>query len=348
VRRLLAAVGLLLAGALPAAGTSMSTMPSLKLVKAKPASATRRETTTGSFFPSRMLPLGFEVGGRLAVSRVHKGENVRAGQLLGLLDPEIVNAQVAQAEAGVQAAEAAAALAEDVAQRNEKLKTEGGVSDLQQRSAQTQAKQAEAQVLAAKAALAQAKAARRRHDLKAPFAGTLIDAPDQTGGMVGPGMPVYILQDLDPLVVKTTIPEHLRPMVKPGLKVRVESVAAPVSTDDAVVKVVLPSADPQTRRVPVEVTVPNPKGKFVANTLARVIIPVSEQGDAYTIPSTALGTTGGEHVFVVDGKSVLHRVPVTVLERTRQEVTLLAERPLDKVVDYPSSSLSEGMKVTTH
>jgi RND family efflux transporter MFP subunit len=332
---------------LAAAETSMSVAPSLKMAKAKHASGTTHETITGSFFPSKMLPLGFEVGGRLAVSRVQKGDTVRAGQLLGLLDPEIVNAQVAQAEAGVAAAEAAAALAEDVAGRNLKLKDEGGVSDLQNRSAQTQAKQAQAQVLAAKAQLAQVRAARRRHDLKAPFAGTLIDAPEQTGGMVGPGLPVYILQQLDPLVVKTTIPEHLKAVVKAGLKVRVESVGAPVATDDAVVRLVLPSADPQTRRVPVEVVVPNPKGEFVANTLARVILPLGASKQAFEIPSTALGNTGGEHVFVVDAQGKLKRVPVTVLERTRTSVTLLSGQPLDQVVDYPTSSLVEGAKVTT-
>jgi len=113
------------------------------------------------------------------------------------------------------------------------------------------------------------------------------------------------------------------------------------------VKAVVPSADPQTRRVPVEVTVPNPKGKFVANALARVTFPVGAEAAAFVIPSTALGTTGGEHVFAVDAKGVLHRVPVTVLERTRETVTLLSEQPLDTIVDYPTSALVDGTTVSS-
>jgi len=85
--------------------------------------------------PSKLVPLGFEVGGRLARTRAQKGEVVKADQLLGQLDPEIADAQVAQAEAAVAAAEAQANIAADVADRNQKLQTEGSVSDVQSKSA---------------------------------------------------------------------------------------------------------------------------------------------------------------------------------------------------------------------
>ncbi len=53
-----------------------------------------------------------------------------------------------------------------------------------------QGKQAEAGLAAARAQLAQARAGRKRHDLKTTISGTVIDAPDNTGGLIGPGMPV--------------------------------------------------------------------------------------------------------------------------------------------------------------
>lgn len=318
----------------------------LKYVKATPVRTTSKDSYTGQLFPSKLLPLGFEVGGRLAVSRVSKGEVVRAGQLLGSLDTEIIDAQVAQAQAGVEAAEAGAAMATDVAGRQEKLKDEGSVSDVQSRGAATQSKQAQAQLLMAKAQLAQAQAGRRKHDLRALFAGTVIDAPDNAGGMVGPGTPVYVVMQLDPLTLKTTVPESVRAAVKPGLKVHVESVGSDAATDDAAVKVVISSADPATRRIPVEITVPNAGGRFVANTLARATLPLGEERPAYLIPSTALGTTGGEHVFTVDAGGALKRVPVTVLERTATQTTVTTPEPLREVVDFPTSALVEGTRVT--
>lgn len=322
------------------------TAPQVRIVAARPVTASTRESVTGQLGPSRLLPLAFEVGGRLQVSRVSKGDVVKAGQSLGNLDPEIINAQVAQAEAGLLAAEAGAALALDVATRNEKLKAEGSVSDLQFKQTDTQAKAAKAQVAQAQAGVAQAHAGQRRHFLTAPFAATVVDAPDNTGGMVGPGMPVYVLMQLDPLVLKVTVPEKIRESIKAGLKVRVEATGSGSATDDAVVKVVLPSADPQTRRVPLEITVPNTDGRFVANTLARVTISLGEPKPAVVIPSTALASTGGEHVFSVDDSGALRRVAVKVMERGNTTLTVTTEVPVKQVVDYPTSALIEGSKVT--
>jgi RND family efflux transporter MFP subunit len=321
-------------------------VPGLRLVPARAVNASTRETVVGQLGPSRLLPLGFEVGGRLSVSHAQRGDVVKAGQSLGSLDSEIINAQVAQAEAGVMAAEAGAALALDVASRNEKLKAEGSVSDLQFRQTDTQAKAAKAQVAQAQAALAQARAGQRRHFLSAPFGATVVEAPDNTGGMVGPGTPVYVLMQLNPLILKVTVPENIRLQLKAGLKVRVEAVGAGAATDDAIVKVVLPSADPQTRRVPLEITVPNADGRFVANTLARVIIPLGAPKAALSIASTALGRAGGDHVFSVDAGGTLRRVPVRVMERASTTVTVQADVPVTQVVDYPTSALVEGTKVT--
>ena len=72
------------------------------------------------------------------------------------------------------------------------------------------------------------------------------------------------MENLDTLVLKTTVAESARARLKPGSKVRVESIGAAASTDDAVVRTILPSADAVTRRVPVEIEVPNADGRFVA------------------------------------------------------------------------------------
>lgn len=341
MRRLLPAVLLL---SLPAAAEGPLEAPKVRLAPARPATASARETVTGQLGPSKVLPYGFEVGGRLAVSRVHKGEVVKAGQPLGNLDMEVINAQVAQAEAAVMAAEAGAALALDVAGRNEKLKAEGSVSDLQFRQTDTQAKAAAAQVAQAKAGLAQAKAGQRKHALSAPFTGTVIDAPETVGGMVGPGTPVFVLMQLDTLVLKATVPENKRHLLAAGQKVRVEAVGSGAATDEAVIRVVLPSADPQTRRVPIEVLVPNADGRFVANTLARVIIALGEAKAAVIVPSTAIATRGGDHVFAVENGS-LKRVKVEVLERANTTVTVVPEAPVTQVVDYPTPALVDGAKL---
>lgn len=329
------AVILMLAMPALALDTPQSTV---KLVKARPVTSNAREQLTGQLFPAKLLPLGFEVGGRLIKSNANKGDTVKAGTTVASLDTEIIDAQVAQAEAGVDAAEAAATLAIDVAKRHEKLLAEGSISDVQAKNVLMQGKQAEAGLAAAKAQLAQARAGRKRHDLKTTITGTVIDAPDNTGGLIGPGMPVFIIQQIDTLILKTTIAESTRALVKPGQKVHVESVGSGASTEEATVKVVIPTADPSTRRIPIEISVPNQDGRFVSMTLAKATLPLGDAKKAIAIPASALGTTGGEHVLIQESNGNLKRVAVTVLERNPKEVTILPAEPVDQVVDYPSAA----------
>ncbi len=320
--------------------------PTVKVIAARTVQAAPSEPVTGTLFPAQGLMVGFEVGGRLATVKVAKGQVVKKGDVLAQLDPEIADAQVAQAEAAVAAAEAASTMAADVAARNEKLQQQGGVSDLQNRTSGANAAQAQAQWLAAKAQLAQARAARRRHDLRAPFDGTLIDAPDQVGATVAPGTPLFKLERLDTLIMRTTVSEALRSRLKAGSRARVESVGARVSTDEAEVRTILPSADPATRRVPVELAVPNADGRFVAHTLARAVLSLGEAQDAQVLPSTALSALNGDHVWVVSSGEV-RRVDVQVLERREAgEVVVLAAAPLDAVVDHPTPALSQGTRVS--
>jgi RND family efflux transporter MFP subunit len=320
--------------------------PAVKLIESKAVQATPTEQVTGSLYPAQALQVGFEVGGRLETVRVKKGQVVKKGEVLAQLNTEISDAQVAQAEAAVAAAEAGAALASDAAARNAKLKAEGNISDLQSLSSTTTEAQAKAQLLAAQAQLAQARAARRRHELRAPFAGTIIDAPEQTGATVGPGMPLFALENLDTLLLKTTVAESARASLKPGVRVRVESIAASASSAEATVRTILPSADANTRRVPVEISVPNADGRFVAHTLGRAILPLGEAGEARVVPTSALSSINGDHVYVVDGAGTVRRVDVTVLERRAREVVVRAAGALDKVVDYPTPGLTEGTRVS--
>jgi RND family efflux transporter MFP subunit len=321
--------------------------PPISTVIPKQTSSSPSDVVTGTLTPVMSLHLGFEVGGKLKAIRAQKGEKVKAGQILGQLDPEISDAQVAQAQAGLAAAEAASGLAEEMAKRNTELKADGTISEVEELSSQTTSKQASAQVLMAKAQLSQALAARKRHDLRAPFDATVVNAPTEIGGTIAPGMPVFSLQQMDTLVMKTTVSEDVRDLVKVGTKVQVSAVGSAAATDEAVVTLVLPSADPVTRRIPVEISVPNKDARFLANSLASVRLPLGKTVEAQVIPATALARIGGEHVLAVEeGKT--RRVAVRVLETLGDELTIVpmeSSESIAKVVNHPSPSLKDGTPV---
>src|SRR5262249_59830494 len=94
---------------------------------------------------------------------------------------------------------------------------------------------------------ARAPPTRRKHDLRAPFSGVLIEAPDQVGATVAAATTLFTLEQLDPLVLKLTVSDSARGLLKVNARVRVEAVGGRASADDAWVRAVIPSADASTR-----------------------------------------------------------------------------------------------------
>src|SRR5205807_7576958 len=105
------------------------------------------------------------------------------------------------------------------------------------------------------------------------------------------------------------------------------------------------SADAATRRIPVEIVLPNKDAHFTAHTLARAILPMGAAEDALAMPASALSSQGGDHVYILNGGEV-RRVAVQVLDRGAQQVVVTAAQPLEKVVDYPAPDLQDGAKVS--
>ncbi len=318
----------------------------VQLSLAQPVMVSPRDEVTGTLEPSKRVQLGFEVTGRLARVVAHKGQRVQEGDLLAELATDLVDAQLQQADAALQGAFSQAETARDVAQRTEKLKAGGAVSEQQGLAVTSNARNAEAQVALARAQVAELRARRARHSLRAPFAGVVVEAPDQPGAIVSSlTTPLFTLEQLDPLTLHLTVAETARAALAPGTRVHVSAVSSAASTDEATVWVILPSADGATRRVPVELQVPNTDSRFTAHTLVRAELSLGAAQVATQLPATALASAGGDHVFVVDADGIVARVPVQVLDRGPTSVVVRAERPLTQVVDSPSVDLVEGAHV---
>jgi membrane fusion protein (multidrug efflux system) len=333
------------ARAKPAAPAAVAAAPAVSLAKVSQVKTTPSEQITGALEPARQLRMAFETPGRLARILVKKGAAVSQGQLIAQLDTEMADAQVAQAEAAVKSAEAQTAMATDTEKRQTQLGVSGAVSEQQLRNSAQTALGAAAQLQAAKAQLAQMRVLRKRHDLRAPFAGVLIDAPDQAGTTVAIGSALFTLEQLDTLVLKLTVSDAARAALKAGAHLPVSAVSGSARSEGAYVRLVLPSADASTRRVPVEVVVPNQDGRFTAHTLARATLPLGAAGDALSVPSSALSSQGGDHVYIVENNE-LKRVAVDVLDRGASQIVLRSAVPLVSVVDYPAADLADGVKVS--
>ena len=149
--------------------------------------------------PVDKVNLGFPLVGTVASVNVAVGDTVAAGDALIALDPVILQARVAEAEAGVAAAETQVRYLKRVGPGDEQLHA------------------AEAEVERAQAAVEQAKAVLAQAELKAPIGGTVVAVEAAEGETVVPGQVVVIIGDLTHMQVETTdLSEQDVPAVQAG------------------------------------------------------------------------------------------------------------------------------------
>jgi RND family efflux transporter MFP subunit len=299
----------------------------------------------GTMAASRETDLGFKVGGRLATVRVKVGDCVGSGAVLGVLDSTEAAAQLQAAEAQVRAAVAQLELAHDSRQRTTALVGAGAASQQLGVQSSGQAALATAQADSAKAQLALAQAALRNHTLTAPFGGCLTRVPSGIGGIVGPGVPLYHLQDTTTLKLVGTLAESDAQIVHPGASVELSHEG---TVFRGKVMSVLDSVDAATRRVPVEATFANKADtRLRANTFVRASVVGLPSLPALRLPASAIRPGSQDEVVLVkNGLTEIRRVAFTAT----RDGAVVVRRGLDaadSVLLQPTAETTSGQKVNT-
>ncbi len=199
--------------------------------------------------------VGAESSGlRLAEVRVNVGDVVAKGQVLAVLAPETVQADVAQARASLMEAQASAAEAAANAERARTLTESGALSRQQIQQYATASATAQARVEAAQAAL-QAQQLRLRHtQVLAPDAGVISSRTATVGAVVNGGAELFRLVRRARLEWRAEVTSADLPRIRPGQTALVTS-ASGVQVRGTV-RMVAPTVDPQTRNGLVYVDLP--------------------------------------------------------------------------------------------
>lgn len=274
--------------------------------------------TTGTLLSDEEVELRAEVAGRITSLRFAEGTFVRRGQLLAVLDTEVLDAQV-------RAARTQADLARIQAQRQSQLFAIGGLS----RAALDQA-EAEAAVL--NASLSQLTAEIERRRIYAPFSGEVGLRSVSVGAYLSPGDPLATLRVTSTLKLEFTVPELYLGRVSPG-DVVVFTVPGQEQTFRATVYAVEPSVSQATRAFTVRARAANPGG-LSPGAFAEVQLVLDRVDDALVVPAGAVipGVDSAAVFVVVDGQA------------TRRSV-LTGIRTADRV--QISGAVSEGDTVLT-
>jgi membrane fusion protein (multidrug efflux system) len=262
---------------------------------------------------------------------VDVGSEVRAGQVLAVLEAPELSSQLAGAESRLKAQEAVYLASKASYDRLlQTSKTPGTVSpnDLDQADARQKADLA--QLEAAKASYREITDTRNYLEIRAPFSGMITSRNVSNGAYVGPSgkgseLPIFTLQEQKKLRLVVSVPEayisYLNNKSEVNFTVRSfggEKFGARVSRFAG-------ALDSRLRSQRTEMDVPNEKKKLLPGMIAEVLLPLNSATRSFVVPSSAvLSSTEGTFVIKVQDQKTVW-VPVTTGRRENGKTEIFGE-----------------------
>ena len=336
---------------------------------------------TGSVVPVSSQEVRVLTPGRVAKVAVKVGDAVQVGQTLVTMDTTLVDAQVAQAKVGVEAAQTVVNTAQ--AGLDELKKAQSAASSASLSSNETNSllpkfmssgnnappeslvstsaiRQAEGALAQSKAALKQAQEVLKVAQVqqgqlihKAGMAGTVIEVNAQEGGLSSGQLPLVVVADLTLLNVEAQLNEVDAGKIRVGGKVTVSSKMLGNTTVPGTIAEIAPTAvsKPSVQgnsapTVGVKIRLDKAPVELKPGFTVSIEIVVATKEGILAVPQEALFQEGNKnYVYLIQaGRLEKTEVTIGIGNDTHQEITS-GLKSGDQVVLNPSTDFSEGMQV---
>ena len=257
---------------------------------------------------------------------VDRGDLVKKGQLLSVLEDDAIKLRIDEAKAGLRSAKAAVKQAEarrgvlekDKA-RLEYLLSEKAVAKqkvdhiIAEYQAAEQAKTlADEHVIAAEAKIAQLDIIHKDHRIYAPISG-YISKRFQDPGTLSASRPLFCVTGEEKVKIIAAVTEVIFPKITKEMKVDIKVAAWPEEVFQGKISIISPSINPTTRTGDVEIHLENSDRKLRPGMYAELILYLGEK-NALVVPGDALVKfpgTGSRFVYTVEhGRAVQKNIKV--------------------------------------
>jgi cobalt-zinc-cadmium efflux system membrane fusion protein len=279
-----------------------------------------------AFDQKRVATISSQVPGTIASIAVDLGTRVKTGEVL----VRIAASATGEAQSDYLRALADAALHDAAFERERKLHAEGIASDQDLQVAEAAAKSATAAVRQTRQhllvlgfsdaelkALASGQEPAADLELRAPFAGEIVDRTAVTGMLVEGGKPLFTLADTSTLWAMVDIPESQLARARVGQTVHLSVASMPGKAFTGKLTWLSPSVDERTRMARGRVELPNHDGLLKARMFARAFIVTGEAQRAVVVPRSAVQTIGGATVVFVRSEDDLYEARLVRLGEVR-------------------------------
>jgi multidrug efflux pump subunit AcrA (membrane-fusion protein) len=209
-----------------------------------------------------------------------------------------------------------------------------------------EAKNLQADIDATVAAMKLAERHLEDASIRAPFDGYVQQRMVSLGELVKAQMPVMTVVRVDPLKLRSEIPERMAPWVKVGQPLTLRVDAFPDKSFAATISRISPAATTATRTFAFEALAPNAEALLKPGTFARVRLETSLVEQVTTIPYAAMQYRYGVYrAFAVEGDRLEARELKTG-DRVGDRMEILdGLKTAERVAVTDVDTLTDGMKI---
>ena len=274
----------------------------------------------GSIEAFQQVQITARVAGAVDKVAFVEGQEVKAGDVLVVIESQRYQIAVAQAKASFTKAQATQRAAEAAQQRRlgAQEQSPGLVPGEEIEQKRTAVDTAKADVEQARQAVRVAELNLRESFVRAPIAGTVQTRTVQQGQYLAAGNVLATILQRDPLLLRFQVTELDAPRLKAGMEASF-TVKGSQRTFTAKLTLVGGAADPQTRMVPVTAQLDPTEHEYWLRPGAFCVvnIPIGAARKGIVVPSLAVSPTEqGNVVYIVDDKNIAHAKVVQLGMRT--------------------------------
>lgn len=171
-------------------------------------------------------------------------------------------------------------------------------------------------------------------EVRAPFAGEIVERFAVRGALVEAGAPLFTLADRTSMWAMLNIPETALGQVETGQAVELQVEAMPGRTFHGKLTWIAAEVDERSRMAKARAEVPNPGGVLKARMFARARILTENAQDAVLVPASAVQRVAGQSIVFVQVAQDLFEARAVRLGSEANGMVKVAEglKPEDQVV----------------
>ncbi len=309
----------------------------------------------GTVTPVATVAVKSRVDGEIMQVGFQPGGDVKAGQMLFVIDPRALQAQLDQAQANLARDQALLTTSQADVKRYTDLLRQHLVSDQELEKMRATLGQVRAAIKADQAAVENYRVQLSYTVIRSPIDGRAGALLLDRGNMVKANdtNAMVVINQLKPIDVAFAVPERMLPAIRGDMAKGDVAVDAVVADDSAhplhgVLDFIDNAADPTTATVQLRARYPNDDLALWPGQFARVTLLLGVQQQALAVPAQAVQEgQHGSFVYVIQADNSVALRPVKV-QRVEEGDAVIAEglQAGETVVTSGQLRLAPGMKVT--